>query len=326
MARSLPAEQVTPADQLRTLLAEAESLAGQLGDPSPQVTERLLQVMDQVAALWPALEAAGADLRPESGRWQTIQATLRRQAVRAVRSLRPLGGLPALRARGVAPAEAGWWWYLDGEVRSAHRRQVQRTAAFAGIAVGVVLALILVVRTFFPQDPKAMAAVESVSQGQMIVQQGGDLQTALASFKKATTLQPSDMEAWLWLAATQQRLGQSQAAVASQARARALAPSELQYYLARAAVDVSFRPPEGAQADISAALKLDPQNPEAYYYQAVLYEAQGRYQEAIAGYEKAGQLAEARNEAQVTAVARYRMAMLMQILQAQGPGGTTPAP
>ena len=60
---------------------------------------QLLQDMDRIAELWPQLAAAGMDLRPEAGRWETIQAHTHRQARSIVRELRRSGGLPALRSR-----------------------------------------------------------------------------------------------------------------------------------------------------------------------------------------------------------------------------------
>jgi len=95
MARALRYEQTTPADELRERLAACErSLANIRGSGSS--ARALLEDMDHISQLWPVLEAAGLDLRPEAGRWETIQASLRRVSRLLLKELRASGGLAAL--------------------------------------------------------------------------------------------------------------------------------------------------------------------------------------------------------------------------------------
>ncbi len=77
MARALRHEQMTPADELRDRLAACERAIANIRGSGPGA-RRLLEDMDRISELWPVLEAAGLDLRPEAGRWETIQASLRR--------------------------------------------------------------------------------------------------------------------------------------------------------------------------------------------------------------------------------------------------------
>ena len=105
MARAVRAGQMTPADELRALWSDSERLLANLKGDGAVV--QLLENMDRIAELWPQFEAVGADLRPEAGRWETIQALTHKQAGTIVRELRPVGGLAALRERPGAQARSG---------------------------------------------------------------------------------------------------------------------------------------------------------------------------------------------------------------------------
>jgi cytochrome c-type biogenesis protein CcmH/NrfG len=76
--------------------------------------------------------------------------------------------------------------------------------------------------------------------------------------------------------------------------------------------------------------KLDPNNPRAFYYLASVYELQGKLDEAVKALEASSAQADIRKQAELTAMARFRMGMLMQQMQSQsGPGGrfaATPSP
>ncbi|MEJ5200478.1 MAG: hypothetical protein WHX53_16280, partial [Anaerolineae bacterium] len=68
MARAIRDEHLTPADELRELLTRCEKQLPNLKGSREQAAELLFQ-MDRIAELWPQVEALGADLRPEAGRW-----------------------------------------------------------------------------------------------------------------------------------------------------------------------------------------------------------------------------------------------------------------
>jgi hypothetical protein len=117
MARAIQDGRVTPADELRELLAECEKLLANLrGHGSNSLN--LLRHMDRIAALLPELEGGGADLRSEAGRWEMLQSAVRTNKARIVRQLRGVGGLPALRAEAHPDGREQWWWRLDQEVAS----------------------------------------------------------------------------------------------------------------------------------------------------------------------------------------------------------------
>jgi tetratricopeptide (TPR) repeat protein len=326
MARALHEVRVTPADELRVLLTESEKLLahGLRGHGSNAL--ELLRDMDRIAALWPELEAAGADLRAEMGRWETLQSATRANASAVLRSLRRLGGLPALRTEAHPDGRAAWWWYLDCEVASHARARFLRYGVIALVVVAVVVAAGLILRTLFPVDPRVQEAAGKIMLGQTKIQNASDYAAALSLFQEAAALTPEDSEAWLWLGATQQKLGDMQAAAESFRRAGELIPDETDYRTRRATVLFALGMLDEAESEVDAALVADPENPQAYLIWAGVYDVRGQYAEAVQALQHAADLADKRNLPQVSATARYRMGMLLQRMPIGPPTSSNAVP
>jgi tetratricopeptide (TPR) repeat protein len=192
------------------------------------------------------------------------------------------------------------------------------------LAVGAVLVFAL--NKLFPTDPKVSAATGKQMAGQEMVQSGGDLQKALANFQEAAALTPDDPEPWLWVGVTREKLGQPAEARAAYDKAHSLVKEEMSFYLARAPIYLSFRMYERGQADLDAVYAQDPDNPQAHYYQAGMYEDQGDLERAAQELEKVSTLADQRQQTELTAIARYRLGMLMQAMQVRPPATWTPTP
>lgn len=325
MARVLQPGQLTPADELRELLASSEKLVASLRGSGEGVLG-LLENMDRLDALWPELESAGVDLRPEAGRWETLQAAVRRRGRQLVKELRPSGGLPALRAQRRPDGNAGWWWYLAESTAAADRRRGLRAGL---IAAGVLLAGVAITFLFerlFPVDPNLRAALDRQSAGELKIQQQGDYAGALADFRAETELQPRDPDAWLRLGATQQKLGDTAGMEESFARARGLLTAGAGFDLAAGQIYFTLGMLDEAQAALDAGLAAAPTNALGHYTLAAIYESRGQPRAAIDALERAADLAEAQDQPQLTAMARYRMAMLLQQMQTQMLGPATPTP
>jgi cytochrome c-type biogenesis protein CcmH/NrfG len=325
MAQALQDQQVTPADELRELLVESEERVVNLPGSGAKAV-KLLENMDRMAELWPQLEAAGVDLRPEEGRWETLQATLRKHGSQVVAELRAIGGLPRLRAERYPDGRAGWWWYLPEQIR-ADRRQRVRTFALGAVALVAVGALIVfLLNKLLPVDPKLKASLSKQMAGQQKIERDQDYTGALEEFKQAVAAKPDEPDAWLWLGAVQQKLGDAKAAQASFERARALLGNEINFRLARVPVYQFVGLLAEAEADIKAVLAADPENPQAYYFYATILETQGRYEEAATALQRASDLADARKQPEITALARYRLAILLQQIQTHLSPEPTPTP
>lgn len=316
MARSIDTGQVTPADELRALLSTNEKRANDRTGPIP--VAELLCDLDRIAELWPQLEAQGVDLRPESGRWDTLQAVVRRNARGIVRQARPAGGFPALRARHGRSEGAAWWWLLDQQVRDQDRRRIARAAAIAVAVLAVAVATAFVLRLLFPVDPRVRTAMTAMTAGERKVVQAGDFAGAAADFRRAIQATPDDPDPWVRLGAALQKVGDTAGAEAAFEQARSLLPSEVEWRVLRSAVYVGFSMLDEAEADLQVALKLDPKEPMVYFYQANIFEERRQYAQAVAALETAEALADEAGLTQLVVIVRYRIGMLMQQAPAQG--------
>jgi tetratricopeptide (TPR) repeat protein len=74
-----------------------------------------------------------------------------------------------------------------------------------------------------------------------------------------------------------------------------------------------------AMEDANTVLQIDPQSPEAYLLLGQAHELQEQYLEAMAAYEQASSLASEHNRPEIAALARIRLAYLMQRMPAGSP-------
>ena len=187
---------MTPADELRDLLAASEKLIANVYGSGAGALE-LLNNMDRISELWPQLEAGGVDLRPEAGRWETLQATTRAKGWQVVADLRSQGKLAALRTTYHPDGQAEWWWHLDEAAAANTRRRALRAGLIAAIVLVVGVGLFFLLRLLFPVDPNLQVAMERQSAGETKIQQNGDFAGALSDFLVAAERMPNDAETWL---------------------------------------------------------------------------------------------------------------------------------
>jgi tetratricopeptide (TPR) repeat protein len=325
MAQAIRSEQFTPADELRKLLSAAEDQMPHLKGSGAQVVDFLLS-LDQIADLWPQVEAQGADLRPEAGRRETTEALVHKQGPTIVREIGAAGGFEAARARYHSDGLAEWWWWLDREVQQ-NRIQRIRKAVLTLLVVAIIGAVALfVINRVIPTDPKYQAALSKQMAGQRLIEDGKDYPGAIKAFQEATVLTPGDAEPWLWLGGTQKKIGDNEAAEQSFARARSILGKDLELYIQRSMILSEIGLLDDARADLDAALKIDPEEPRAWLYLANVQESQGQLGAAIKSLESASAMSEKRDQPQLTAIARYRLAILYQQYQGQSLQSSTPTP
>ncbi len=283
----------------------------------------LMDRLDLIADAWSDLAGAGADLRPETGRWETLQAAVRRSAPRLLAALQQRGGLAALRGER-RPDAAHWWWQLDELDRDRKRKSAIRTITILVVAGLLIAGGMFLFRTLCPPIPRWPHPFRTSTAGQRLVERAQDFSGAAAEFALATEAAPAEVDSWLWLGAAQQRLGQAEQADESFARARALVDDELRYRLSRVPIFISSGLLDDAESDLRAAESLDASSPELYYIWATVYEVRGDYAGAVRTLRAASAFAEARGEDELNAMSRYRLAMMMEQMQVRPP--STPAP
>jgi tetratricopeptide (TPR) repeat protein len=315
MAQIVRSGQVTPADELRELLAVAEKrLANVRGSGDSALS--LLRELDRIAALWPLLEAQGVDLRPEAGRWETVQRIALQKARSLLGELKGLGGIQKLRAAEHPRGTDAPWWNIDSYTRQRDRQSVKRLllSLTAVVVVGVGLYFLLF-RVLFPVDPRVQEAVRRVGEGEQMVQEGGDFVAALAKFEAAAAATPEDPNVWLRVGAAREHLGNAQGAQEAFDRARSLFESDLDFHRARGAAHLALGLIDSAETDLQAALTLKYDDAQSWYLMANVFESRRQTAEALDALDKASQYAAETNQNELTAMARFRMGLLMQQMQ-----------
>lgn len=328
MAKAVLQGRVTPADELRELMTSAENLLPSVSG-NPQNVSGLLAALDRIAELWPLLDAQGVDLRSEAGRWETLQAGVQRRGIAIVGALRPLGGIKALRQQTHPDGGEGAWWRVDEHVADTRRRAWRRTTAvFAGIIV-FSAAVYFALRLLFPVDPKVVEASRLLGQGDRLVQEAGDYESALVEYQQAVENTPDNVEIWLRLGAVQERLGDEAAAQASFARARGLIGTDTEFYRVRGSSYLLLAMLDEAERDLLRVFEVEPRNAMAWYLIASVYEARNDLGPAVEALSRASDYAAETQQIELIALARTRMGFLMQRLAAQQgmeAAPTAPAP
>ena len=325
MARSIPTSHLTPADDLRHLLEVSEKRAVNIRGAGPETALELLHWLDRIVALLAELKAEGVDLRSELVRWEALQGAVRRHASDLQAELRELGGLAACRKqRDEAPPPDLWWWWLDAEDRQRRTKTLVRLSLAALALVVLFLAGRWVLHTFFPVDPAVTQALEYRNEGDRWLEQG-DLTQAIASYEAALALQPDDIGYLATLAAMYQVTGQTAKAAELEARLlQQVSPSQAHTALAQAMVYIDH--PDLALPLAQQAAAEDPQNAQAFLVQADAYEARGDMEQAVNQLQQAVAIAEANNNDEIVAIAKVRLAYLLQRLPVQQSLQSTPNP
>ncbi|HEC34395.1 MAG TPA: hypothetical protein ENI37_06730 [Chloroflexi bacterium] len=304
---AVPSRPRSPLDEARQALDQVEARLGSLRGSGTDAVE-ILSLLDRAAGRLEELEAAGADMRTERVRLESVWQGLQRQA-RAF--LREVG--PALRAeRERREAETlGPWWSLDRIYAQTQRRALRKRLLVALAAALVVAAGWLVYERFLAPPPSVRQALRHAARGQERLE-AGDPVGALAEFEAAACLTPDDPEMLLWIGILRQRLGDEDGAQAAYEAARDLGLNDEEFLLQRGTLFLQVGDLERARADAEAVVGLSPRWGYGFYLRACVEEAAGEIQAAVADYRHAADLANAAGDAQLEATARVRMGLLIQ--------------
>lgn len=309
MVKTLLQVKMTPADDLRGVLADCEGALGKLRG-SGEAALSILHGLDRMAELLPELETSGVDLRPERTRLTTLETQLRRKAGELLRELRASGGLAAAR-RAVQPDRARWWWYLDEEVRAARRRGV-RKLLLSLVAVAALLTVgVLLYRRFLAPDPLTVRVQGLQFEGERLADEG-EYASAVARFEEAQVLRPHDGEIHIWRGALYEITAQAEKAAEIFEAARLLFHEATDFHIARGQIYLRLQQVEQARVEAQAVLEEDPRSPEGHFLLGAALEFQGELGGAAAAYDQASRFAEERGQMELTAMARVRMAFLLQ--------------
>lgn len=301
----LQQKKLNPADELREFL---NSLAErQLKIKAMTAAEALswLQDMDHVDILFEQLKATGLDLRPEQGRFQSIQTRLEKQAGPLLRSLGGSAALNAQRPRPAPPPEK-WWWYLDQRVTARQQQLVRRLVITLIIVLASLGGIVLLFQTILAPSPETVARLETENAAYLAID-AGDYPQALAVLEQGLVKVPQDPSLLLLKGVVQAALADKAGAAQSFDQAKLGLENPFDFYLSRSQLELRVGQPAIAEADARAALEIDQNSSRAWLLLGQALEFQQKNFEAISAYEKAGNLALANGEHEVVVLARLAL-------------------
>jgi len=294
---------------LREVLADCENAFGKLRG-SEDAALAVLLGLDRVAELLPALEAAGANTLAERTRLGTLESQLRSKAAVVERALRSRGGLAGMR-QTIGPDITRWWWYLDERLRDDRRRRV-RNVSLGLLGLVVVLALgVLLYGRFLAPDPVILRVADLQFNAQRQALEG-EYESALGKLDEAQVLSPDDSELMLWRSVLLELTGQPISAEELLTDGRVLISNDVDFHLSLGEIYLRIGLLVRATDQASQALNEDSTSPRALLLLGTVLESQGEVAKAAAAYEGASLAAEERGELELTAIARVRLAYLMQ--------------
>ncbi len=310
MAHNINSRAISPADQLRRDLEEAEKLVTRVASAD---VETLLLTLDRIDSEFDRLTDSGMDLRPEQSRWDSLIQRVNSQAAAITSAAAKGPRFPRLRkTHAIGPAsEVSFWWYLDQEASRQRRRMLVRLGTIVGTVVGGVLLAYWTMQTFFPPDPLDVLYADVMYQlDQYSMEQNWP--DALAVIDANLDQLPAEPDMLIWRGVLEERLDHPEIAKQNLAQARALLTGrEVFYWTTLANRRLQTGDLDGAEPALAQALTLEPENPQAYFLLGGLAEARGDNSLAMEHYNHVFDLAEA-SDPQLAVIARVRVSQLMQ--------------
>ncbi len=286
-------------DRLREALARGEAAIVQL---SPERARQLLACLDEAEALLRQLAASRADLRAERTRFEVLQQQTARHAAAVVRALGGGRSFANLR-RQIARFPEAAWWQLDAQLRAQRRRKLV-SALLALLVMGVLGGLVWQFRaTLFPRDP----VLEATFLAERALQ-NGELAQARAAIDDGLAEAPDAPLLLIWRGA----LSESEASAQHDfERARAALGDEA-FYMQRAQVWLLLNRGEDVVRDADRAFAANPASAAALMLRASGYELMRDFARAARDLRQAEALADAQGDGALSAMARVRLALLVQ--------------
>jgi tetratricopeptide (TPR) repeat protein len=292
------------------MLREAELAVARLHRES--TAEEILDLyglLDRIAVTLPRLQRAGAQLDPESARFETIQAIIRDKARYVLRGLAAEGGLAALRGQNRGSEHQ--WWHLDLYV--AQQRTQRRSRLIRNVTVGTaVVAVLVIVYILFLRPDKATRLRFDYEFGADAQRQQGNYEQALELYQKALELVPDDAELILTIGTLYEALEQPERAAEHYAEAAQRYETPAAFRTARAQQFMRLGWYEQSIQEAQAAIELDAHYALAHCTLGSAYQWQGENSAAIAALWECSDLANEQGQDELYVHAKTLLATLMQ--------------
>jgi tetratricopeptide (TPR) repeat protein len=300
----------TPLGELNARLSQVEKQIELIGRRLGPEAKDILSQFDEIQALMSRLRSDGNPALAETARLQAVLDRFDRHAATFLREVGGKGVLQKARA-GRQPAPEQWWWFTD-ERLAARQKALARRLLVWGVVIAVILAgLGLIYNRFLAPSPadRARSRHEFAANEAAINE---DWAGALQEVDQALAVDPDAPDLLVFKGILQTQLGQAKEADESFAAAEKGLGERAAFLNLRGERYLALGFPDLAYADGLEQLKLKPDSAAAYLLLGKADETLGRYPEAIAEYQKAGDLADAQGNTVLVAMARVLAATLSQ--------------
>ena len=278
--------------QLRAILDKAEPFA-LVYTQHTDGAQTFIGYLDAIATLEAACTSAGLDIDAERVRIAALDGRARKEAERimhALGSTRP-------------PAEHGYAPQLAELAQMRRRgRTRQRTV------IGTLLAIVMAGFAYIVITAPPSADIPAITTAAI----DGDPAFAYTVAQREVRTFPNDPELLLWLSVLAETTGDTAAADTYWQKTRAASENSSSLPYERGNIRLLAKNIPAAQTSVEELLATDKTVPEGLFLRAAIAEAQGNVREAIAGFEKASQAADAANRQEMVALIRIRMGGLMR--------------
>lgn len=310
MAYTVESRAGNPANHLRDALDQAERL---IVSVDRRTVEEFLTLLDAIQQMWLDLSgeavAAGADLRAEDVRWQSLLNRLSSKPGPIVSAAASAGGYASLRAKH-PPADAPWW-HLDALLGERRRKSARRLlTTVLAIVIGAT-ALYYAINALFPPNPEAVMMVDANSQIGILIRDER-WEDALTVADQTLVNLPNEPELLIWRVVLLERLGKTdEAATALQTAQDSFPSSPALFWTNLGNTRFQVNDLDGAEAAGQQAVALDPNEAQAYLLLGGVAETRGDMGRAIEMFNTTYDLAADTNP-ELAVIARVRMGQALQ--------------
>jgi tetratricopeptide (TPR) repeat protein len=296
-------------------LDQLETLAGRIGMISAKQAFKILYGLDSAYSRIQEMEEDSPSRKLAETQLNDISARLHTEANQFLRNL---GGAEPLRQarETVKPPKENDWWYVDVWLSDVFRSAMRRVFIYAGAAVAFLVIIVLLYNRFLAPDPKAVA-LYGHQQSTRDLMMSGDFKGAMKEVDQGLQVDPKDPTLLIFKGLLLEHEGQIDQANQEYAAAQQATTTREDFLLTRGEGYIMVNQPDKALADAQEAVKADPQSAPAYLLLGQVHEAQMNYQDALNDYNNAFDAAQKGNHPELAALARTRVAMLLQQMNSQ---------
>jgi tetratricopeptide (TPR) repeat protein len=256
----------------------------------------------------------GETKRALTTQFDAIFAKLQKEASAFIRDAGGMNKIIEARKQ-VNPPEAHPWWYFDHFLYEKRTALLRRVVITGGVVIIILVVLGVLYNRFLAPDPLVAArySYEESTRDKIMV---GNLADALVDVEKGLAIDPKDPTLLVLKGVILDGLNRGTEAQSSFSKASESLSKE-DFFLLRGQAYIMANQTQKAMIDSKEAIKNNPDSVQGYLLLGQVNETIGQSKTALDNYNQAYEIADKLKQYELAAMARTRMAMLMQSMNAQ---------